>query len=67
MTETMRPKPEVKLLGEDGNAYSIIGRCHQAAQKAGWTEEQWKKVQDEMTSGDYGHLLKTALTHFEVV
>lgn len=29
-------KPRLKLSGEDGNAFSILGRAKQAAEKAGW-------------------------------
>jgi hypothetical protein len=59
-------KPKVKLTGEDGNAFRIIGACRKAAEKAKWTPEQWKVVRDEMTTGDYDHLLQTAMRHFDV-
>jgi len=59
-------KPYVKLVGKDGNAFSIIGFCHLAAKKAKWTPEQWKKVQKEMMSGDYDNLLAVAMTYFDV-
>ena len=62
----MIEKPEVKLIGEDGNAFSIMGRCHRAAKDAGWTEDKWKEIQNEMMAGDYDHLLYTAMNHFEV-
>jgi len=62
----MAEKPTVKLVGEDGNAFAVMGTCRRAAKKAGWSETDWKKVQDEMMSGDYDHLLRTAMKHFEV-
>jgi hypothetical protein len=62
----MTKKPKVKLIGRDGNAFSILGFCHQAAKKANWTDEQWKLVQTEMMSGDYDNLLRTATEHFKV-
>jgi len=59
-------RPIVKLLGADGNAFNVIGLCHRAAKKAKWPQEHWKKVQDEMLSGDYNHLLRVAMEHFNV-
>ena len=59
-------KPIVTLSGQDGNAFNILGLCRRAARKAGWSDEQWAKVRDEMTSGDYNHLLMSAMKHFGV-
>lgn len=59
-------RPSVKMLGEDGNAFFIIARCHRAAKKAGWTQEQWRKFSEEAKSGDYDHLLCTVLDYFNV-
>ncbi len=62
----MKKKPIVRLIGRDGNAFNILGLCRRAARQAGWTQEQIDAVMQEMRSGDYDHLLQTALTHFEV-
>ena len=59
-------KPTVELIGRDGNAFAIMGECRKAARKAGWTDEQWKLVQTEMTSGDYDNLLVVVEKYFEV-
>jgi hypothetical protein len=59
-------KPKVKLIGNDGNAYAIIGTCSKAMKDAGWDAEKRKTVIDEMKSGDYDYLLQTAMKHFEV-
>ena len=59
-------KPRVKLLGEDGNAFRILGACKKAADKAKWTPDQWKVVRDDMMSGNYDHLLQVATQHFDV-
>jgi hypothetical protein len=64
--ETVQSKPKVKLVGQDGNAFMVIGLCQRAARKAGWTDEQWKTVRRKMMSGDYNNLLATAVEHFEV-
>ena len=59
-------KPPVKLIGEDGNAYAIIGACMRAARAARWTPEKCAEVQKEMMASDYDNLLVTALKYFEV-
>ena len=59
-------KPKVKLVGQDGNAYAIMGACQKAARRAGWSAERIKAVIDEMTAGDYDHLLATAMNNFNV-
>jgi hypothetical protein len=60
------PRPEVKLVGNDGNAFFVLGACRQAAMRAGWSQEQWEQVRNQMTSGDYDHLLGVAMEHFDV-
>lgn len=59
-------KPVVRLIGEDGNAFMVLGLCRHAARRAGWSEEQWTKVREEMTFGDYNMLLATAMKYFDV-
>lgn len=51
MTEenkTEKKKPEVKLVGQDGNVFSIIGRCRRALIKAGQHDEA-KEMVDRAT------------------
>ena len=59
-------KPEVKLIHGDGNAYYVLARCRKAARRAGWGPAKIQTVIDEMTSGDYDHLLQTAQKYFDV-
>ena len=59
-------KPEVQLSGEDGNAHFIVGRCHRAWNKAGLPEAEWEEIRKEMMSGNYDHLLQTAMKYFDV-
>ena len=47
----------------DGNAYSFIGAGRRALIKSGRTDEL-KKFTDEMTAGDYPHLIQTFLKWF---
>ena len=64
--ENAEKKPVVELTGGDGNAFSIIAKCLRAARKAKWPVELCDAVRDEMTSGDYDHVLQTAMKYFEV-
>ena len=59
-------KPEVQLVGQDGNAFAIMGACRRAALDAGWTPDEWAVVRQDMQSGDYDHLLQVAMTEFDV-
>ena len=58
------PEVEVKLVGEDGNAFSILGRCSKAARRAGLSPDQIEEFTEEATSGDYNDLLCTCMSYF---
>ena len=47
---------KVQLVGQDGNAFAILGRVSRALRQNGHKDlvEQYQK---EATSGDYNHLL----------
>ena len=60
-------KPTVVLIGQNGNAFSIIAACNRAARKAGWTKESADDLTNEMMSGDYDGLLLVAAKHFNIV
>jgi hypothetical protein len=55
----------MRLVGEDGNTFAILGRFQRAARAAGWTREEIKTVMDEATGGDYDHLLATMMEHVD--
>jgi len=59
-------KPTVKLVGEDGNAFSIIGRVKKALRCAGADKEYIDKYLKEATSGDYDHLLVVSMEYVNV-
>ena len=54
----MTPKTDVKvkLIGEDGNAFAILGRVAKALRKEGHKDLAEQYLKDCMT-GDYNHLL----------
>lgn len=61
------PDIEVKLIGEDGNAFAILGRCVSVARKSGLSPQEIQEFEKEATSGDYDHLLSTVMRWFNVV
>jgi len=57
-------KVTVKLIGEDGNAYSILGRVSKALRRSGQNaaaDEYLKRA----TEGDYNHLLAVTLEYVD--
>ena len=59
-------KPRVKLTGQDGNAFAIMGAASKAMRRAGVPKEQIDAMLKECTSGDYDHLLQTVMKYCEV-
>ncbi len=66
MTTNPEPKPTVRLVGQDGNAFAILGACQRAAKAAGWPQEKVDAFRAEATSGDYDNLLATCMKWFDV-
>jgi hypothetical protein len=58
-------RPVLTLIGHDGNAFNILGKARRALRLAGRGDE-WTTFEAEATSGDYDHLLATAMDWFEV-
>lgn len=46
-------KPRVRLVGEDGNVFAILGRVIQALRQAGYSTEEIARYRAEATSRDY--------------
>ncbi len=65
-TNASTRKPDLKLVGADGNAFSILGLALRAAKQAGWTEAQRDAYTKAALSGDYDHLLAVTQEHFDV-
>ena len=62
--ETKR-KPRVKLIGEDGNVFNILGRVKSALREAGMNAEADAFLK-EATSGDYQNVLRCAMKYCDV-
>ena len=61
------PRPSIDLRGESGNAYVILGMAQNLTKqlsKADPEKYDWVKIQSEMTSGDYKHLVNTFEEYF---
>ena len=67
------PEIQIQLTGEDGNAFSILGRVRRAFDRspffAEWdyeaVEAEWENYHAEATSGDYDNLLITTMKWFD--
>lgn len=57
-------KPELKLVGNDGNAFAILGQAMRVAKA---NNMDWDKIKAEATSKDYDHLLLIMMKYFEVI
>jgi hypothetical protein len=55
----------VQLVGMDGNAHFILGRCQHAAKIGGVPAEKITAFINEAQSGDYNHLLATCMRWFD--
>ena len=59
-------KATVRLVGEDGNAFAIMGRVSAALKKVGISGEEREAFRQQAMSGDYDHLLRTVMEWVEV-
>ena len=59
------PNIRVKLVGEDGNAFAIMGRVDRALRKARVSMTERNAYRNEAMSGDYNHLLATTMKWVE--
>ncbi|MFH1932771.1 MAG: hypothetical protein ABIN18_14445 [Pseudomonadota bacterium] len=56
---------KVKLVGEDGNAFNLLGRVSKALKRAGH-KQLAKEFLQEAVKNDYSHLLATCCDYVEV-
>ncbi len=57
----------IKIVGEDANAFAILGRCRKAMKHAGCTTAEIDAFVKEATARDYHHLIMTVLGTFKSV
>ena len=57
---------KVKLIGNDGNAFAILGAVSKALKKNGQAELA-KEYMAEAQSGDYNNLLRVTSEYVEII
>ncbi len=60
-SEMESPRPEIDLTGPGGNAFALLGHAKKYARDLGLDADA---IHEEMTSGDYEHLVETFDKHF---
>jgi hypothetical protein len=60
------PDIVVPLVGEDGNAFNLIGLVARALRRAGVSQEEINQFQSDAMSGDYDHVLQTCMAWVDV-
>jgi hypothetical protein len=61
------PHIQVRLTGEDGNAFAVLGHVLRALRRAGVSPDECDAFQQEATAGDYDALLRTVMRWVEVI
>ena len=61
MSDTKYPNVKVQLVGEDGNAFAIIGRVLRKLKLADVSQDEQNAFMNEAMAGDYDHLLQTCM------
>ncbi|MCK9597643.1 MAG: hypothetical protein M0R06_01305 [Sphaerochaeta sp.] len=64
--EPKYPNVKVKLSGEDGNAFAILGRVTGAMKRAGIDKAERDLFMEEAMAGDYDNLLQVCMKWVEV-
>ena len=66
MKDTPIFNTRVTLIGADGNAFSILGACRRAANRAKIPQEKIDVFMTEAMAGDYDNLLQVVTKYFIV-
>lgn len=59
-------RPPLKLIGEDGNAFVVLGQAVRAAKAAGWSQEEIDEYKQRAMGGNYDNLLAVTQEYFDV-
>lgn len=64
----MKPKYDisVQLIGENGNAFNIIGKVRKEMKRNGVSNDEIDLFINEAMSGDYNNLLRTCMKYVNV-
>ena len=66
MSEIKYPDITVNIIGQNGNAFCILGICKRAMERAKLPQTEIDSFMSEAMSGGYDHLLATVLAWFVV-
>ena len=64
--EVKYPHIKVKLVGENGNAFAVLGQVKKALKQAGVSADDVQAFLNEAMSGDYDHLLQVVMQTVDV-
>lgn len=67
MSTPKHPEIEVTLIGEDSNAFNVIGSILRAMKAESVPEEERDAFTIEAMTGDYDHLLQTCMKWVTVI
>jgi hypothetical protein len=54
---------KIKLVGEDGNAFYILGKVKKELKRNGYDKDFINQFMEEATAGDYDKLLQTVMKY----
>lgn len=66
MNTVKYPEIYVRLVHEDGNAYSILARVTSAMKRGALTQDEIEEFFVQATSSTYDHLLRTVMDYVSV-
>lgn len=66
MADVKFPDVQVRLSGQDGNAFAVLGSVLAGLRKAGVSKDERDKFVSEATAGDYDNLLRVAMSWVSV-
>jgi hypothetical protein len=61
MRDVRFPEINVQLVGQDGNAFAILGRVGKALRRGGVEKAEIDEFMQEAMSGDFNHLLQVVM------
>ena len=59
-------KPKVKLIGEDGNVFNLIGLCSKALRKAGQSDKAIELSTKVFSCGSYNNALNLISEYVDI-
>ena len=66
MSDVKYPEIEVQLTGQDGNAFTVMGITQKALRRAGVPKVEIDQYLEDAMSGDYDHVIQTAMAWVNV-